>query len=200
MATATASRDGFVTPDDSDQLARWLRTPAVRSALAARDPLVDQHGVEPFRLAMWERHVEDPVALEVAAAYDGRTISRSDLARHADEALSQDSGAAWTAAYMACQLWGVGRSGRIHWTARTLRDPATPAAFASLARAVVGGEPERAAGRWADGWNQSFTTKFAYAVSKAVNNASRRPGLRRPRGRPARGDRVGPAGSGPGPT
>lgn len=155
----------------SDRLHGWLNTEPVRGALRSRDPLIDQHAVQPFDLATWRRHIADPDALGLAAEYDGRMISRGDLARHADQALKQDTDAAWVRAYMACQLWGVGRSGRIHWTARTLQDPSTPAAFASLARAVTQGEPERAAGRWADGWNRSFTTKFAYAVAKAVDNA-----------------------------
>ena len=161
-----------MTPEDRDPLTRWLDRPEVLSDVRQRNPVVDGHSVTPLSLETWRRYTPHPAARRLASEYEGRTISRLDLAIHAGEALTQPDEERWVRAYMACQIWGVGTTGRVGWTGRTLADPDAPAAFAQLARAVQDGQPERAAGNWAYGWNRSFTTKFAYAVSKALNLAS----------------------------
>ncbi len=158
--------------DDEDiaPLRQWLSEPLVLSELRKRDPLVNGHAVKPRSSDAWTAFTPHSAAHRLVVEYDGRSICRADLAHHAAEALEQQTEDAWVRAYMACQLWGVGTTGRMHWTGRTLADPEAPARFAELAASVVDGTPERAAGRWADGWNESFTTKFAYAVGKALND------------------------------
>lgn len=157
---------------DTDTLERWLDRPAIRSAVLERDSQVLDHAVLARPATTWGRHVNHPVALSVLDEYDGALVSRRDMARHAGDALDVDTESAWVRAYMVCQLWGVGTTGRMGWTAKTLADSDAPAAFAGLAEAVRVGEPERAAGRWASGWNVSFTTKFAYAVALALDSRS----------------------------
>jgi hypothetical protein len=156
-------------PDMRDEaLHEWLSRipPAER---AARDEGIDAQDVTPRPADVWSRHLDDDVALGLVREYEGRSITRRDLVDHAAEALTSDSDVAWIRAFMACQLWGVGTTGRVHHTATTLRSADTPAAFRDLARCVKDGEAHRAAGRWAPSWNRSFTTKFAYAVARALD-------------------------------
>lgn len=150
-------------------LHNWLTKPDVLTELQEIDPVVDDHAVPHLCYATWARNVEDPAALALVAEYEDRKISRRDMVEHMQEALNSPGPTAWTRAYMAVQLWGVGTSGRVFHTARTLADPRTPDAFAALARAVADGEESRAAGRWADHWNESFTTKFAYVVARCLD-------------------------------
>lgn len=147
----------------------WLTQPDVLTQLRQINPAVDDHAVQTRSRAIWERNVDNPAALAVVAEYEGRRISRRDLVAHMQEALDSPSPAAWTRAYMAVQLWGVGTSGYVFHTTRTLADPRTPDAFAALAQAVADGEQHRAAGRWADHWNVSFTTKFAYVAARCID-------------------------------
>ena len=158
--------------EDRAPLTRWLDQPEVQRELLRRDPLVDGHEVEVRTASTWKPHTPHPAAWQIVKEYGGSTISRSDLAVHAGHALAEPGEENWVRAYMACQLWGVGRSGRVGWTRKTLADPSAPAAFAALAEAVQEGQPERAADGWAYGWNRSFTTKFAYAVAKALDQTS----------------------------
>lgn len=154
---------------DSDALERWADRPEMRTALLERDPQVLDHAVRARPATTWRRHVTHPAALSILDEYDGALVTRRDMACHAAEALHAGSASSWVQAYMVCQLWGVGTTGRMGWTAKTLDDRHAPAAFAALAAEVQGGEPQRAAGRWAPGWNVSFTTKFAYAVALAID-------------------------------
>lgn len=162
-----------LSADERGPLTRWLERAEVREELRTRDSKVDGHCIKPRPLSVWEPYVPHPAARKLVKEYEGRTcIRRSDLGDHASDALAEPSEETWIRAYMACQLWGIGCYGRVHWTRETLNDPAAPAAIAELADAVRAGKPELAADRWATGWNVSFTTKFAYAVSKALDRAA----------------------------
>jgi hypothetical protein len=158
----------------SSVLREWLMTPLVERVLRARSEVVLSQRVRSRPLSKWDKFIPPDlhVVREVVTEFENEGVTRSHLLDFAASALESDSDNDYLRLFMVVQLWGVGRSGRMHHTGSTLAQPGVVEQFRQLAHAVRDGDPTSATGHWAEGWRTSFTTKFAYAVALAIDPAA----------------------------
>jgi hypothetical protein len=162
-------------------LDRWLSRPLVADVLRHRAAHVAGHKVTPSR--RWPQYLEaDRYAYGVGERYAGHPISREMLGTAGQDAIAAPldvRGDLLLRAFVMCQMWGGGGSGRVMANTRTaLADPARTRQVLGEFAEEVATDPTAAAAGGLRGWSWAFSTKLGYALTyDRVTASGGRPAL-----------------------
>jgi hypothetical protein len=149
-------------------LDHWLSKPLVAEVLRHRNEDVAKHEVTPS--PGWLPYLDaDAHARSIGERYAGCAISREMLGaagRRVFEARPDARGDELVTAFVMCQMWGGGGSGRtMANTRRAFEDPSRARDALNEFAEAVATDPAAAAVGNLPGWKASFSTKLGYALT-----------------------------------